>query len=145
MQIRQSISGPGQLTSASLHHLVENITSSHSPAAQKNRSFFINDVPEGIEVTPDEDLLASVLSGLMNIVINHTQNSCIRITAKSYGNVVLLHVKDDGCVNYDSISQNLSRMQSMAEKLGGYVGFTSYRNKLTTIAFSFLNQSSLAA
>jgi hypothetical protein len=145
MKISQQLPKSNQLSPGSLHHLVENITSSHSPAAQKNKSFFINDVPAGIEVTSDEDLLASVLSGLMNIVVNHTQNSCIRITAKSYGNVVLLHVKDDGCVSYDSISQTLSRMQSMAEKLGGYVGFTSYRNKLTTIAFSFLNQTSIAA
>lgn len=143
MHIRHS--NPSAKPGSTLHNLVNNVTSSYSPAAQRNSSYIINDIPEEISIIPNEDLLASVLSGLMNIVLSHTQNSCIRITAKAYGNVVLMHVKDDGCVNYDSISQNLSGIQYMAEKLGGYVGFTSYRNKLTTIAFSLMNQRSIAA
>jgi hypothetical protein len=32
-------------------------------------------------------------------------------------------------------------MRKQAENIGGFVGFTSYRNKLTTIAFSFTNQT----
>jgi hypothetical protein len=87
----------------------------------------------------NENLLAAVLGGLMKEVITHTESSCICITAKSYNNVVLLHVKNDGSLNYDSISHNLSAMQKQAEKLDGFIGFTSYRNKITTIAFSFTN------
>ncbi|MBC7949347.1 MAG: HAMP domain-containing histidine kinase [Chitinophagaceae bacterium] len=132
---------PGSTFTSSLHSLVSTISDSLQPATQRNKSFILNDVPEDIYMGVDEDMVASVLSGLLNIVISHSANSCIRITAKSYSDVVLLHVKDDGCVNYDSISQNLTRMQALAEKLGGFVGFTSYRNKLTTIAFSFMNMN----
>jgi hypothetical protein len=146
MKTQSTILEPSiQLETVSLYDLVSHIADSHSPAAQRNKSFIVNDVPEDISIANNKDLVASVLSGLVKVVILHSQNSRIRIMAKSYGNVILLHVKDDGCVNYDSISQNLSRMQSLAERLGGFVGFTSYRNRQTTIAFSFMNKAMATA
>ena len=123
----------------SLHHLVEQLSNSLKPAARRNKSFIINNVPEDIGSDISETTVAEVLSRLMNIVIQHTENSCIRICAKIIGNVVLVHIKDDGRLNYDSISYNLTEIQEQAEKIGGFVGFTSYRNKLTTIAFSFMD------
>jgi K+-sensing histidine kinase KdpD len=140
MKTQSTIQSPKMaLATAPLHDLVSRLTESLTPAAMRNKSFIVNDVPHHISADVNEDLLASVLSKLMNVVIMNTGNSCIRITAKSYGNVVLLHVMDDGCLNYESISQNLTRIQSLAERLGGFVGFTSSRNKLTTIALSFTN------
>ncbi|MDP4262967.1 MAG: hypothetical protein Q8941_10575 [Bacteroidota bacterium] len=140
METTTAIPLPGKtLAPASLHHLIGYATESLSTDAFRNKSAIINDVPGDLVVRADKELLASVLSGLMNLVIMHTENSRIRITAKLYGNVVLLHIKDDGCLNYDSISHKLARIESLAEKLGGFVGFTSYRNRLTTIAFSFMN------
>lgn len=128
----------------SLHHLVNRLTESLEPTARRNKSLIINNVPENICSELCISTVASVLSRLMNIVIMHTENSCVRVSAKTFGNVVLVHVKDDGCVNYDSISHNLAEIQSQAEKIGGFVGFTSYRNKLTTIAFSFMNAKEAA-
>ncbi len=128
----------------SLHYLVNRLSDSLIPAAQRNKNFIINNVPDDIYSEINEDIVASVLSHLMNIVITHTENSCVRISAKTIGNVVLIHVKDDGCLNYDSISHCLTEIQGQAEKIGGFVGFTSYRNKLTTIAFSFMNMREAA-
>ena len=124
----------------SLHHLVNHLSDDLAPAARRNKNLIINNVPEDICSEINQNLVASVLSRLINVIIMHTaENSCIRISAKMFGNLVLLHVKDDGYLNYDSISNNLAEIQSQAEKMGGFVGFTSYRNKLTTIAFSFMN------
>ena len=123
----------------SLHKLVEKVTESLAPAACRNKSHIINNVSEEIFLEICEDKVASILSRLLNIVLNHSENSCVRISAKTFNHIVLLHLKDDGCVNYDSISYSLTDMQKQAEKIGGFVGFTSYRNKLTTIAFSFTN------
>ena len=131
-------------TSSTLHHLVDNITESFAPVTSRNNCLVINDVSEDIPVNNDRELVTSLLSNLMNLVFMHTENSRIRITAKLYRDVVLLHVKDDGCLNYDSVSQKLACMRAMAEQLGGFVGFTSYRNKLTTIAFSFMNRCEAA-
>ena len=124
----------------SLYNIVNLIAGSMEHTANDNKSFITNDVPEDIVIDTDEQLLASVLSSLMSEVIMHTRDGCIRITAKLFRNVVLLHVKNDGSLNYDSVSQKMTKMQAQAEKLGGFVGFTSYRNKLTTIAFSFMNK-----
>jgi hypothetical protein len=123
----------------SLHHLVSRISDNLAPAIQRNQIVIINNVSEDLGSEINESLVAPVLSRLMDLVIMNSENSRIRITAKMIGNVVLLHVKDDGCLNYNSISQHLPEIQAEAEKMGGFVGFTSYRNKLTTIAFSFMN------
>ena len=123
----------------SLYQLVNRLSESLEAAARHNKSFIINNVPEDICSEINVNRVASVLSRLMNLVILHTENSCIRIYAKTIGNVVLVHVKGEGCPDYDSISHNLAAIQAQAEKIGGFVGFTSYRNKLTTIAFSFMN------
>jgi hypothetical protein len=129
----------------SLHDIVDIIAQSMEYAALHNKSFIINDVREDILIDTDQDLLSNTLSSLVNEVIRHTENGCIRISAKSYkSNIILLHVKNDGCLNYDSVSQKLTRIQTQAERLGGFVGFTSYRNKLTTIAFSFRNMQPAA-
>jgi glucose-6-phosphate-specific signal transduction histidine kinase len=123
----------------SLCRLIDKVTDSLAPAACKNKSHIINNVSEEIYLEICEDKVALILSRLLNIVILHSENSCVRISSKTFNNIVLLHLKDDGCVNYDSISYSLTDMQKQAEKIGGFVGFTSYRNKLTTIAFSFTN------
>jgi C4-dicarboxylate-specific signal transduction histidine kinase len=132
-------------TPASLHYLIKSVIQSLAPNASHSKSAIINDIPEDLFVSANKELVASVLSNLMYLVITNTKDSRIRITAKLFGNVVLVHVKDDGCLNYDSISQKLTKMQTLAERLGGFVGFTSYRNKLTTIAFSFMNVMAEAA
>ena len=127
----------------SLHHLVNRLSESLEPAVRRNKNLILNNIQEDICPEINENMVASVLSRLMNLVILHTENSCIRISAKTFGNVVLIHVKDDGCLNYDSISLKLTEIQAQAEKIGGFVGFTSYRNRLTTIAFSFMNVKEL--
>ena len=127
-----------------LHEVLNRVVDQFTPTALTKKCVIINDVPEEICVRTDEDLISSAMCDLMNLVIGHTENSRIRITAKLFGNVVLLHVKDDGGLKYDSISSKLNKIQSLAEQLGGFVGFTSYRNKLTTIAFSFMNVAEAA-
>lgn len=122
-----------------LYQLINKVIDSLAPAAHRNKSHIINNVSEEIFLEICEDKVASILSSLLNIVVHHSENSCVRISSKTFNNIVLLHLKDDGCVNYDSISYSLTDMQKQAEKIGGFVGFTSYRNKLTTIAFSFTN------
>jgi hypothetical protein len=129
---------------SSLHHLVNRLSESLAPAARSNKNLIINNVPEDICSEINENLVASVLSRLMNVVLMNTENSCIRVSAKTFGNVVLMNVKDDGCLNYESISHHLTEIQSQAEKMGGFVGFTSYRNRLTTISFSFMNMKGAA-
>jgi K+-sensing histidine kinase KdpD len=140
----QTLTSENMIDCHDLHTLINHIADDLALAISSKKSIIINDVPDEIFLQTDGELISSALHNLLSLVISHSQNSRIRITAKFFGNVVLLHVKDDGCLNYDSISQNLNKIQSIAEKLGGFIGFTSYRNKLTTIAFSFMNSAEAA-
>jgi hypothetical protein len=124
-----------------LHQLVSHVIGQVGGAAVDNKCRLINDVPGEIGIEIDEALMTEALSNLLKLVVTHSANSNIRITAKFFGNVILMHVKDDGNLDYDTVSTKINRLQFMAEKLGGFVGFTSYRNKLTTIAFSFINSA----
>lgn len=130
----------GRAPHCSLYEMIERISGSLNQTAKSNKTHIVNNVSEEIFLQLEEDKVACVFSRLLNSVILHSRNSCVRISSKRFGNIVLLHLKDDGCVNYDSISDSLSEIQKQAERIGGFVGFTSYRNKLTTIAFSFTNQ-----
>lgn len=126
-------------TDNSLTSLINTLSGRFELPAIPNRSLVINDIPDNISIDADEELLSAVLSGILTKVIRNTENGSIRITAKKYNNVVLLHIKNDGVLHYDSIVHSLPVLQAQAEKLGGFIGFTSFRNRISTIAFSFTN------
>ncbi|MBL7740477.1 MAG: HAMP domain-containing histidine kinase [Chitinophagaceae bacterium] len=126
-----------------LSHLLDVLVSKLEIPAIQNRSLVINDIPDNIEVDTDEYLLSAILSGIMTRVITHTENGSIRITAKNYNSVILIHIKNDGILQYESIVHHMPVLQAQAEKLGGFIGFTSFRNQISTIAFSFTNKKNI--
>jgi hypothetical protein len=65
----------------------------------------------------------------------------IQISAKLFGNVVLIHIKDQGGKDYSPVAQSILRIQPTVEKLKGFVGITSHRHDRTTIAFSFVDMN----
>lgn len=84
-------------------------------------------------------MLASVLSGLLSAVVTHSKNSCIRLSAKIYGNVVLVQVKDSTASNTGAVENEVRQLQPIAEKMLGSVIVNSYRKNMTTITFAFPN------
>jgi hypothetical protein len=132
--------GPaGIIDSVCVFDVIDRLSESLEPLTISNNVSIINDVPPDLFVGTDKNLLASVLSNLLNLLINHQDSGSIQISAKLFGNVVLLHIKDDGGRDFSPVAQNILRIQPMVEKLKGFVGITSHRNDRTTIAFSFVN------
>jgi hypothetical protein len=84
-------------------------------------------------------MLASVISSLLHTVVTHTENSCIRIAAKEYGDIILVHLKDSSNFNNYAVANDLQQIQALAKKMGGCVSITSRREENTIIAFSFPN------
>jgi hypothetical protein len=122
-----------------LRDIATNVISSVLPAASRNDSYFVNDIPDDLDVDTDSELVASILGGMLSAVAKHAKNSCIRLSAKIYHNVILVHVKDcNSSHNYD-IYSGLQGLMPLAEKIGGFVGVSSHRQKVTTVAFSFPN------
>jgi len=128
-----------------LQETVSRILSGCIPSATRKNSFIINDVPSDMHVSTDEHMLASVFGAILNAVITHTENTCIRISAKFYGKVVLLHLKETHRLNSSSFVANLRQIQQLAEKIGGTVSISSHEGEATTIVFSFQNNLSAAA
>ena len=128
-----------------LHLMVSRISASSLPSAIRKNSFIINDVPADLHANTDENMLATVFGSLLNTVITHSENCCIRISAKLFGRVVLFQLKDTPRLNNSAFAGNLRQVQLLAEKIGGTVSISNERDEATTIVFSFVNNIHLAA
>lgn len=128
-----------------LHIMVSRISATSLPTATRKNSFIINDVPADLQAMTDEHMLATIVGSLLNTVITHTENCCIRISAKLYGRVVLLQLKESHSGNGSAFAANLRQVQQLAEKIGGSVSVSNERHETTTIVFSFVNNLPQAA
>ena len=123
----------------SLDELVSLLAAGALPAAVKKRSFIVNDIPEKFFISADENILATVLGSLLHTVVNHSDNSCIRIAAQKNGSDVQVNIKDSCNFTDYSVADDLLQVQQLAQTLGGYVSITNMQEKNITIAFSFPN------
>jgi signal transduction histidine kinase len=128
-----------------LHLMVSRVSASSLSAATKKNSFIINDIPVDLHVNTDEHMLATIFGSLLNTVITHTQDCCIRISARLYGKVVLIHIKESSRIQAPAFAGNIRQLQQLAEKRGGTISISSESNEATTIVFSFANAIPLAA
>ena len=76
-----------------LHQLVDQLVCSLLPQPAHQKSLIVNDVQKGMLVNTDKNIPANVLSHLPDTTIMHTQNNCIRVSAKFFVNIILIHVK----------------------------------------------------
>ncbi len=119
-----------------LNPITDCLVSSMKPAADNRGNHIINDIADDICVDANRELLATVLGGLIFAINSQVKDSNIRLTAKVYTDVILVHLKDYNSSGHIVIDKKL---QALAEKMGGFVGVSSLRNNLTTIAFCFPN------
>jgi hypothetical protein len=82
------------MTTLNLNELSGRLIQSFLPVAVCRQNLLVNEVPADIYIDADRDLAASVLSGLIQPMITQTTNSCIRLSAKIFDNLVLLNVTD---------------------------------------------------
>jgi hypothetical protein len=126
--------------------MVSRVSAGSLPSATRKNSFIINDVPADLQANTDENMLATVFGSLLNTVITYTENCCIRISAKLFGRVVLLQLKETSRLNNSrAFAGNLRQVQQLAEKIGGTVSISNNYTEASTIVFSFVNNPSLAA
>ncbi len=134
----------GQQEGVALQTLVSHLVAGIVPMAVRGGNFLVNDIPPGLLLHADTTMVREVLNNLFISIIPYVENSCIRISAKVYGNVVLVQLRDHTGINSYFIEQHLTDCQPMAEKIGGYIGITSQRDNETTIVFSFPNIAAVA-
>ncbi|HEX7845035.1 MAG TPA: hypothetical protein VF476_04480 [Chitinophagaceae bacterium] len=122
-----------------LHWLADEVIQGFASVATRNNCSIINDISEDICIDADRELVASVLAGMVSAIMAHAKDSWIQLSAKAYGDVILVHVRDHNTVNSYAVESGLYHLQSLTDKLGGFIGVSSQRKKLTTVAFSFPN------
>jgi hypothetical protein len=125
--------------STSLHLLVNHLIAGSLPTAVHNNSIIVNDVPAEFCIEADGYMVASVISALLNTVTGCAKNSCISISAKNYGNVILVHIRNSNSTKRIDVADSLQQVKSLVEKTTGYVSVTSEIKKVMTIAYSFSN------
>ena len=128
-----------------LHLMVSRISATSLTAATKKNSFIINDVPVDLHATTDEHMLATIFGSLLNSIITHTEGCCIRVSARLFGRVVLMHMKETHRVHTPGFAGNIRQLQQLAEKIGGSISISTEQNEATTIVFSFINDVPIAA
>jgi hypothetical protein len=127
-----------------LDKMLSNLLWVFQPIAAKRSSFIINDVPPEFYIHTDHPLLERTLGSLLTSVISRSRNSCIRVSAKRYKNIVLLRIKDNkGNFSYD-LEKGLCNSQLMAEQLGGCIVANDLRKKTATITLTFRNALQVA-
>src|SRR5687767_4744490 len=127
------------VTQTGLHELTAQLVTTFMPKASTNKTFFVNDIPAQLPLATNQQMLASLLSGLLLVMVTHAKESCIQLSARVYGNVVLMQVKDSASSNTYAVENEVRKLQPIAEKLFGSVSVTSQRKNLTTITFGFVN------
>ena len=122
-----------------LSELVDTLVGSSSQLANKNRAQITNEISKGLKLTTNIEIVSSILGRLVQLLLTRSKESNIRISAKIFSNVVVMHIKDCNSASTCIAASGLQDLQPLVEKINGYVAITSYRNQQTTIAFSFPN------
>jgi hypothetical protein len=122
-----------------LHEVVDRLVKTLQTKTTGNQSFFVNEIPGHLQLGRDPKVVASLLGGLLSTVISYAKDSCIRLSAKLYGNIILVRVKSSGDLSINGIDGYLQTLLPLAERRRGATGFTSQRNNITTICFGFSN------
>jgi hypothetical protein len=120
--------------------LVDRLVESSLPAAVRHRSFIVNEVPENLLFqNKDENMVASVISGMLHAVLSNAKESCVKICAKEIheGKTMQIFVKDTGCFSSFALACDLQNVFPIAEKLGGYLSISAEKQNNTTIIFNF--------
>jgi len=122
-----------------LQRLVNALINVKLETVVKRHSFFINEIQDNLPLNADRNVVTNVLECLLQNVLNETKSSCIRISAKEYSQVLLIHIYDNHESDYGTDNVVSDKVRVEANKIGGFVGITRHQKNQTVIAFSFPN------
>jgi hypothetical protein len=135
----QPISLSGRSEMISLQQLTTDLVNSFSLPALRNRNILVNNITENLLIGSNPHVIASILSGILSTVINHSKNTSISLSIKLCGEVVLIHIKDDNNFAGYTLDNRFQQIQALAGKIGGFISITNQRQDVTAITLSFPN------
>lgn len=120
-----------------LQQFVSRLLTGFQPLATRKNSLIVNDVMEELKVNTDPSLLANVISRLLTTVIGKCQDSCIRLSAKSFHNVVLFRINHSIIKEFGM--RELKEVEAYAASLGGCITLNTQARKGNAIILSFIS------
>ena len=122
-----------------LKQLISKVTTTLMPMAGNRCSFFINDVSPDIQLLTDQDILASVVSELLQTALRQTENDCIRISAAIDHELVLLNVHENGYCPSSEMTRRIRLIQPLLASIGGSIVVAGHHREGHDLAFRFLS------
>ena len=123
-------------TNVSLQKLVDDIIKKSSAEAANNK--IINNVSADLYINANDDIVASVIDGMLSSMIANAANGDIDISARElFSNTIKLAIRDNNCFNTYAVACSLQSLVPLTERMGGHLNITNQRQKITTIEFSF--------
>jgi hypothetical protein len=128
-----------------LKQLVDQLTGSYAQVASRNHCFFVNNIPGDLSLDHNREWIASVISGLLSTVTGHATNTCIQLSARRHGHIIVFNIEESGNTNSYNMAGELKQAFLLAEKIGGCLSISVPVMANTTISFSFPNLPLVAA
>ena len=122
-----------------LQRLVDSIISQITPETVADNYRIINEVNPLLIIKTDPGVVESVIKDLINTLLQNSLKRNIRISAKEYGNILLVHVRDINNENSGMSEMLPFSIIDKAKMISGYVGITRHFDNTTVVAFSFPN------
>ena len=125
--------------SFNLNELISRLISSYQPLAEQQKSFFINDVPTGLLLAADREVLSTLLGSLFYIAARSSRNNAIKVYANTYEDRAVISMSDNSPSGTYGILYEFQHLQLLSKELCGFLEINNYRNKETVISFNFHN------
>lgn len=122
-----------------LQRLVDSILSQITPETVADNYRIINEVNPLLIIKTDPGVVESLIKDLINTLLQNSLKRNIRISAKEYGNILLVHVRDINNENSGMPEMLPFSIIDKAKKISGYIGITRHFDNTTVVAFSFPN------
>src|SRR5580658_9225473 len=81
--------------SPTLRTLVGQLVSSFKLCADELKSDIINDISKEVYINTDQNLIASIIAGLLFYTMSHSWNNCIRVYEKVHGSMILICIRNN--------------------------------------------------
>jgi hypothetical protein len=128
----------------SLHAIVKKILEYLTPTAVERSSVIINDIPSALMVDADQHVLSSLLQIVLGKMIMQGKDTCYRLSARQYTNLVLLHVTNTGSRSELQNKFYAEETHALCQALGGCISLNEFHSHSTSLTFSFRNNSTAA-
>lgn len=127
------------LPATSLRSLLNSMIRASEHLMRTNNTTVLNEVPNDIFLTAENDKKRTVLNELLKAVISNSRNSEICVTAERYRDLVILEIQDRNNFNGYALGFSIQSIEPEATSAGGYIHFKEQQKRVATISFSFPN------